>query len=151
MVGPADHQVSSMLFLWVKAFHIVFVVTWFAGLFYLPRLYVYHAMTDDAIGSDRFKTMERKLFYGIMTPSAVLALALGLWLWLVYGFSGTWLHIKLALVIILVVYHVYCGKLLLDFKHDRNRHGHVYYRWLNELPVVILIAIVLLVVLKKPL
>lgn len=140
-----------MLFLWIKAFHIVFVVTWFAGLFYLPRLFVYHAMTDDGIGSDRFKTMERKLFYGIMTPSAVLVLALGLWLWLAYGFGGTWLHIKLALVIILVVYHLYCGKLLLDFKHDRNRHGHVYYRWLNELPVLILIAVVLLVVLKRPL
>lgn len=140
-----------MLFLWMKAFHIVFVVTWFAGLFYLPRLYVYHAMTDDAAGSARFKIMERKLFYGIMTPSAVLALALGLWLWLAYGFAGTWLHIKFALVIILVVYHIYCGKLLLDFKHDRNKHGHVYYRWLNELPVLILIAAVVLVVLKKPL
>ena len=140
-----------MLFPWIKAFHIVFVVTWFAGLFYLPRLFVYHAMTDDALGSDRFKTMERKLFYGIMTPSAVLALALGLWLWLAYGFAGTWLHIKLLLVIILVVYHVYCGKVLLDFKRDRNRHGHVYYRWLNELPVLVLIAVVVLVVLKKPL
>lgn len=140
-----------MLFLWIKAFHIVFVVTWFAGLFYLPRLYVYHAMADDVAGSARFKIMERKLFYGIMTPSAVLALALGLWLWLGYGFAGAWLHIKLALVIILVAYHIYCGKLLLDFKHDRNKHGHVYYRWLNELPVLILIAIVLLVVLKKPL
>lgn len=140
-----------MLFLWIKAFHIVFVITWFAGLFYLPRLFVYHAMTDDALGSDRFKTMERKLFYGIMTPSAVLAVAFGLWLWLAYGFTGTWLHIKLALVIILLGYHIYCGKLLLDFKYDRNRHGHVYYRWLNELPVVILIAIVLLVVLKRPL
>lgn len=140
-----------MLFPWIKAFHIVFVITWFAGLFYLPRLFVYHAMTDDALGSDRFKTMERKLFYGIMTPSAVLALALGLWLWLAYGFAGTWLHIKLLLVIVLVAYHVYCGKILLDFKHDRNRHGHVYYRWLNELPVLILIAVVVLVVLKKPL
>ncbi len=140
-----------MLFLWIKAFHIVFVVTWFAGLFYLPRLFVYHAMTDDALGSDRFKTMERKLFYGIMTPSAVLALVLGFWLWLAYSFAGTWLHIKLALVIILVAYHVYCGKLLLDFKHDRNKHGHVYYRWLNELPVLILIAVVVLVVLKIPL
>jgi protoporphyrinogen IX oxidase len=140
-----------MLFPWVKAFHIVFVVTWFAGLFYLPRLFVYHAITDDAAGIARFKIMERKLFHGIMTPSAVLALALGLWLWLAYGFAGTWLHIKLLLVIILVGYHVYCGKLLLDFKHDRNRHGHVYYRWLNELPVLILIAVVALVVVKKPL
>lgn len=140
-----------MLFPWIKAFHIVFVVTWFAGLFYLPRLFVYHAMADDTAGIARFKIMERKLFYGIMTPSAVLALTLGLWLWLAYGFAGTWLHIKLLLVIILVAYHVYCGKVLLDFKHDRNRHGHVYYRWLNELPVLILIAVVVLAVLKKPL
>lgn len=137
-----------MLFLWIKAFHIISVVTWFAGLFYLPRLYVYHAMADDALGIERFKVMERKLFYGIMTPSAVLAAALGLWLWLAYDFSGTWLHIKLLLVVLLIAYHIYCGKLLRDFKQDRNRHGHVYYRWLNELPVLILIATVVLVVVK---
>jgi putative membrane protein len=134
--------------LWLKAFHIIFMVTWFAGLFYLPRLFVYHAMSEDAASSARFKIMERKLFYGIMTPGAVLTIILGTWLWLGYDFAGTWLHWKLALVAVLVLYHLYCGKLLVDFRNDRNRHGHVFYRWLNELPVVLLIAIVLLVVLK---
>ena len=134
--------------LWVKSFHIIFVVTWFAGLFYLPRLYVYHAMTTDTAGSERFKIMERKLFYGIMTPGAVLTLISGAWLWLGYGITGGWLHAKLALVAVLIAYHVYCGKLMLDFRHDRNRHGHVYYRWLNEFPTVILIAAVILVVVK---
>ena len=134
--------------LWIKAFHIVFMVTWFAGLFYLPRLFVYHAMATDAAGMARFKVMERKLFFGIMTPGGVLTLASGAWLWLGYGFSGGWLHAKLALVAVLVVYHLYCGKLMIAFRHDRNRHGHVFYRWLNELPVVLLIAIVILVVVK---
>jgi putative membrane protein len=90
--------------------------------------------------------MERKLYYGIMTPSAVLAVIFGLWLWLGFGISGGWLHAKLALVVILIAYHLYCGRLLTDFKHDRNRHGHVYYRWFNEIPVLILIAVVILVV-----
>lgn len=134
--------------LWIKSLHIIFMVTWFAGLFYLPRLFVYHAMSDDAPGIERFKVMERKLYYGIMTPGAVLTIAFGLWLWLGYGISGGWLHIKLALVVVLIAYHLYCGKLLADFKHDRNRHGHVYYRWFNEIPVVILFAVVMLVVIK---
>lgn len=134
--------------LWIKAFHVVFMVTWFAGLFYLPRLFVYHAMTTDAAGSERFKLMERKLYYGIMTPGAVLTIAFGLWLWLAYDFGGGWLHAKLALVLVLMAYHLYCGKLLGDFKHDRNRHGHVFYRWLNEFPVLLLIAIVVLAVVK---
>lgn len=134
--------------LWVKSFHIIFVVAWFAGLFYLPRLYVYHAATSDSPGIERFKVMERKLYYGIMTPSAVLAVALGLWLWLGYGITGGWLHAKLVLVLMLIAYHLYCGRLLADFKHDRNRHSHVYYRWFNEIPVLILIAIVILVVVK---
>lgn len=124
------------------------MVTWFAGLFYLPRLFVYHAMSDDAPGIERFKVMERKLYYGIMTPGAVLTILFGLWLWLGYGISGGWLHAKLALVIVLIAYHLYCGKLLADFKYDRNRRGHVYYRWFNEFPVVILIAVVILVVVK---
>ena len=134
--------------LWIKAFHIIFMVTWFAGLFYLPRLFVYHAMSDDAPSIARFKIMERKLFFGIMTPGAIFTIGFGLWLWRGYGFSGGWLHAKLALVLLLVIYHVYCGKLLLDFKHDRNRHGHVFYRWLNEAPVLVLVAIVILVVVK---
>ena len=134
--------------LWIKSLHIIFMVTWFAGLFYLPRLFVYHAMSDDASGIERFKVMERKLYYGIMTPGAVLTILFGLWLWLGYGISGGWLHAKLALVIVLVGYHLYCGRLLTDFKYERNRHSHVYYRWFNEIPVVILIVVVILVVVK---
>ncbi len=134
--------------LWLKAFHIIFVVTWFAGLFYLPRLFVYHAMAEDAVSRERFKVMERRLYAGIMTPSAVLTLGSGLWLWLGYGITGGWLHVKLVLVLVLVAYHLYCGKLMLDFRRDRNRHRHVYYRWLNELPTVLLIAAVILVVVK---
>ncbi|MEY3747072.1 MAG: hypothetical protein RL194_531 [Pseudomonadota bacterium] len=138
---------------WLESFHIIFMVTWFAGLFYLPRLYVYHAMCDindpaDASSIARFKVMERKLFWGIMTPGAIITIALGITLWLTYGFSGGWLLTKQALVAGLVIYHIYCGKLLVDFKHDRNKHSHVYYRWFNEIPVVALIAIVLLVVFK---
>jgi protoporphyrinogen IX oxidase len=134
--------------LWIKAFHIIFMVTWFAGLFYLPRLFVYHAQTADTAGKERFKVMERKLYFGIMTPGLVLTLVSGFWLWLGYGYRGGWLHAKLALVAILVAYHAYCGKLLLDFRRDRNRHGHVFYRWLNEFPVLVLIAVVILVVVK---
>ncbi|HUX63268.1 protoporphyrinogen oxidase HemJ [Sulfuricella sp.] len=134
--------------LWVKAFHIIAVVTWFAALFYLPRLFVYHAMSEDAVSIERFKVMERKLYRGIMTPSAIVAVTLGLWLWLGFGFSGGWLHAKLALVTVLLGYHWYCGKLLRDFRDDRNRHGHVFYRWFNEFPVLILVAIVILVVVK---
>lgn len=134
--------------LWIKSLHIIFVVTWFAGLFYLPRLFVYHAMTSDLPGIERFKVMERKLYYGIMTPGALLAIGFGLWLWLGYGFSGGWLHAKLVLVAILIGYHLYCGKLLADFRYDRNRHDHVYYRWFNEIPVGILFAAVILVVVK---
>ncbi len=137
--------------LWVKAFHIVFMVTWFAGLFYLPRLFVYHALTEDAAGNERFKVMERKLFFFI-TPWAGLTVLLGLWMlwdyaWQAYSSSG-WLHTKLALVGLLIGYHIYCGKLVRDFKHDRNAHGHVFYRWLNEMPVLVLIAIVILTTVK---
>jgi putative membrane protein len=134
--------------LWIKSFHIIFMVTWFAGLFYLPRLFVYHAMSEDTTSIERFKIMERKLFFGIMTPGAALTLVFGAWLWLGYGFAGGWLTAKLVLVAVLVAYHVYCGKLMIDFRNDRNRHGHVFYRWLNELPVVLLIAIILLVELQ---
>ena len=112
--------------LWIKSAHIIFMVTWFAGLFYLPRLFVYHAMTADAPGIERFKVMERKLYYGIMTPGAVLTVAFGLWLWLGYGITGGWLHAKITLVGLLILYHLYCGKLLKDFRHDRHRHCHKY-------------------------
>ncbi len=134
--------------LWIKAFHVIAMVTWFAGLFYLPRLFVYHAMSSDQTSIERFKIMERKLFYGIMTPSGVLTVILGLWLWLGYGIGGTWMHIKFALVLILIAYHIYCGKLLLDFKYDRNTRSHIFYRWFNEFPVLLMIAIIILVVVK---
>jgi putative membrane protein len=135
--------------LWIKSFHVIFMVTWFAGLFYLPRLFVYHAMSDDAVSNERFKVMERKLFYGIMTPGGVLTIVFGLILldgyaWAAYH-QEIWLHIKLFLVAVLVVYHIYCGKLLKDFKNDRNRKSHVFFRWFNEFPVLILIAAVVLV------
>jgi putative membrane protein len=134
--------------LWIKALHVIFMVTWFAGLFYLPRLFVYHAMSEDYASVERFKIMERKLYFGIMTPGALLTIIFGSWLWLGYGISGGWLLAKLVLVVVLVAYHVYCGKLLGDFKDDRNRHSHVFYRWLNELPVLLLAVIVILVVVK---
>ncbi|HTO44293.1 MAG TPA: protoporphyrinogen oxidase HemJ [Burkholderiales bacterium] len=137
-----------MLKLWLKALHLIFMVAWFAGLFYLPRLFVYHAQTMDAPGIDRFKLMERKLYYGIMTPAGALTIGFGLSLWLGYGPWGGWLYVKLALVLLLVAYHLYCGKLMRDFAHDRNRHGHIWYRWFNELPVLILLGAVLLAVLK---
>lgn len=135
--------------LWVKAFHIIFMVTWFAGLFYLPRLFVYHAMSEDAASRERFKVMERKLYFGIMAPGAILTIAFGLWLW--FGWfrgAGGWLHAKLALVILLIAYHLWCGRILKDFKHDRNTRSHVWFRWFNEFPVLILIGAVLLVVFK---
>ncbi|MEO8626580.1 MAG: CopD family protein [Betaproteobacteria bacterium] len=134
--------------LWVKALHIVFMVTWFAGLFYLPRLFVYHAQASDAVSQERFKVMERKLYFGIMTPGAILTIAFGAWLWVGFGISGGWLHAKLVLVVVLVGYHLYCGKLLTAFKNDRNTHSHVWFRWFNEMPVLILFAVVLLVVVK---
>ncbi len=110
--------------LWVKAFHIIFMVTWFAGLFYLPRLFVYHADTKDETGNQRFKIMERKLFYGIATPGAIITIVLGFWLIHLLGYgllSSFWLQSKLVLITLLVVYHIYCGKLFFDFKHDNNR------------------------------
>ena len=134
--------------LWVKAFHIVFVVTWFAGLFYLPRLFVYHAMAEDALGRQRFEVMERKLYYGIMAPGAVLTLVFGLWLWLGYDRTGAWLHAKLVLVAILIGYHLWCGTLINDFRQHRNTRSHVWYRIFNEIPVFALFAIVILVVVK---
>lgn len=133
--------------LWVKALHIIFVTSWFAGLFYLPRLFVNHAMVDDANTKARLTLMEQKL-YRFMFPLALLALGFGLWLWLGFGITGAWLHAKLALVVGLIAYHLYCGKLMRDFAADKNRHSHVWYRWFNELPVLVLFAVVILVVVK---
>jgi putative membrane protein len=134
--------------LWIKSLHLVFVIAWFAGLFYLPRLFVYHAQSSDAVSLERFKVMERKLYRGIMTPCMVLAIAFGVWLWLGYGFHGGWLRAKLALVAVLIGYHFWLGKLTHDFARDANAHSHTFYRWINELPLVLLAAIVTLVVVK---
>ena len=138
--------------LWIKSLHIIFVTSWFAGLFYLPRLFVNHAMVLDSmpadnVSSERLKLMEHKL-YRFMLPLAVLALGFGLWLWLGFGVIGGWMHAKLTLVLLLVAYHFYCGKLLNDFKHNRNQHSHIWYRWFNEIPVIVLSIIVILVVVK---
>jgi putative membrane protein len=132
--------------LWIKSLHLVFMVTWFAGLFYLPRLFVYHATADDRPSIERFKVMERKLFWGIMTPGAVLTVAFGVWLWL--GSFGGWFHAKLALVAILAGYHLWCWRLMKTFAAERNTKSHVWFRWFNEFPVLILFATVFLVVLK---
>ncbi|WP_028238083.1 protoporphyrinogen oxidase HemJ [Stutzerimonas azotifigens] len=139
-----------MLYLSVKALHIVAVVCWFAGLFYLPRLFVYHAMAEDSVSRERFAVMERKLYRGIMLPSMIATLLLGLWmLWLNPGWlSGGWLHAKLTLVAVLIGYHHMCGAQLRRFARGENRRTHVFYRWFNEIPVLLLLAIVLLVVLK---
>ncbi len=138
--------------LWLKAMHLIFMVTWFAGLFYLPRLFVYHAMSEDEISNERFKVMERKLFFGIMTPGMIVTFIFGIWMlhdyaWALYAQSG-WLHTKLSLLGLMVVYHAYCGKWMLDFKHDRNQRSHVYYRWMNEVPVLFLVGIIILATVK---
>lgn len=134
--------------LWIKSLHLIFVVSWFAGLFYLPRLFVYHAMATDGVSVERFKVMERRLYRGIMTPAMVLTLASGFWLWLGFGFSGGWIHAKVFLVVLLVAYHFWLRKLLVDFARDANVHTHRFYRVVNELPTLLLIAIVILVVVK---
>jgi len=135
--------------LWVKSLHLIFLVTWFAGLFYLPRLFVYHAQAGDRISIERFKVMERKLFWGIMMPGGVLTVVFGIWLWLGwFAPASGWLHAKIALVAVLAGYHLWCWRLLRDFAAERNRHGHVWFRWFNEFPTLVLIATVLLVVFK---
>ena len=138
-------------YLWLKALHIIFVVTWFAGLFYLPRLFVYHASSADEVGSERFKVMERKLYRAIMQPSMMLALGFGIWLlylgWSSFA-SSLWIWIKVVLVIVLLGYHLYCGRLMRSFAADTNRHSEKFLRWFNELPALILITVVILVVVK---
>lgn len=135
--------------LWVKAFHIVFVVSWFAGLFYLPRIYVNLAMvTPGSVAErERLLLMARKLLR-FTTILAVPAIALGLWLWLGYGFSGGWLHAKLAMVALVIAYHASCAVLLRDLLADDCQHSHRWFRWFNELPVLLLTVVVVLVVVK---
>lgn len=140
-----------MLYLWLKALHIIAMVCWFAGLFYLPRLFVYHAMSSDAASRDRFCVMERKLYRGIMMPSMIATLALGIWLLSLnsaYYFSQGWMHAKLTLVVALVIYHHLCGAQLKRFARGENSRSHVFYRWFNEAPVLALLGIVILVVVR---
>jgi putative membrane protein len=133
----------------LKAFHISLVVSWFAGLFYLPRIFVNLAMVpaDSVAERERLLLMAGKL-YRFMTPLGVLAVGTGLWLWLGYGFSGGWLHAKTTLVALLVVYHWHCGRVLQSFRADTNGKSHVWFRFYNEMPVLVLFAVVFLVILK---
>lgn len=137
---------------WLKALHVIVMVTWFAGLFYLPRLFVYHADSSDEISNARFKIMERKLFYGITTPGGILTVIFGVWLSLQLGIDNLvragWFHAKMALVLTLVAYHIYMGVLVRRFARDENRRTHIYYRWLNEYPVLVLIGAVIMVIVK---
>jgi putative membrane protein len=137
-------------FPWIKAFHIIFVITWFAGLFYLPRLFVHHAMTEDQATKERFKIMERKL-YRFTTPSMALTLVFGTMLilanWNAYASVG-WIYAKLILIVFLIIYHLWCGKIVKAFANDSDTKSHVWYRWFNEAPVLALFAIVILVVVK---
>ena len=133
--------------LWVKTFHLLFVISWFAGLFYMPRILVNLAMEDNETSHARLLLMARKL-YRFMTLLAVPALVFGLWLWLGYGISGGWLHAKLVLVVVLIGYHHACGSLLKKFEQKRNTRSHVWFRWFNEVPVLVLFATLILVVLK---
>lgn len=132
----------------IKALHIIAMVAWFAGLFYLPRLFVYHADTKDQISIERFKIMEHRLYYYIMLPSALLTLLFG---FILFSFSAnyyahaTWMQLKLGLVTVLIFFHLYCGQCVHDFKIDKNQHSSLFYRWLNEFPTLLLIAIVIVV------
>ncbi len=139
-----------MTFLILKSLHIIAVICWMAAIFYLPRLFVYHAMAEDQISRDRFKVMERKLMRGIMTPSMIATWVFGLWMIINTPViaSGGWLHAKILLVIGLSAYHGWCAVTMKKFARDEIPHGHVFYRWLNELPVLLMVPIVFLVVLK---
>lgn len=137
--------------LWVKAFHIISLVTWFAGLFYLPRLFVYHADTQDEISHERFKIMERRLYYGITTPGGIATTLFGIWL-LSFGFkaymSMGWMHVKLSLIVLLWLYHFTCGHYLKAFAKGENKKSSTYFRVFNEAPTLLLIAIVILAMVK---
>ncbi|KTD54416.1 transmembrane protein [Legionella sainthelensi] len=137
--------------LYVKAFHIIAMVAWFAGLFYLPRLFVYHADTHDAISLNRFKIMERRLYYGITWPAALLTTIFGLWLLSYnpgYYLKAAWMHAKLGLVVVLWTYHLLCGHYYKAFAEDKNKKSTRFFRIYNELPTLLLIGIVILVVVK---
>ncbi len=138
-------------FLWIKAIHLIAVICWFAGIFYLPRLFVYHAMAEDQISKDRFKIMERKLYRGIMNPSMIITVVLGLWMFMAnmeaYKGSG-WMHAKLTLVFLLIGYHHVCLGYMKKFANDANTKSDKFYRIFNEIPVFLLVAIVILVIVR---
>ncbi|PHV12803.1 CopD family protein [Chitinimonas sp. BJB300] len=133
--------------LWVKAFHIIFVMSWMAGLLYLPRLFVNHAMATEPATQAQLQLMQRKLLR-FTTILGKIAIIFGVWLWLQWGFGGGWLHAKLTLVLVLIAFHGYCAKLVYDFAAGRNTRSHVWYRWFNEIPSLLMMAIVILVVVK---
>jgi putative membrane protein len=135
------------MYLWIKAFHIVFIASWFAGLFYLPRIYVNLAQETDAAATTRLLGMARRL-YRFTSLLAIPALLLGVWLWLGFGIQGGWLHAKLALVVLAIGYHHACGSILKKFEAGVNRRSHTWFRYFNEVPVVLLTLIVILVVVK---
>ncbi|MDN4037303.1 CopD family protein [Massilia sp. YIM B02443] len=136
-----------MLYLWTKALHIVFIASWFAGLFYLPRIFVNLAQETNPEATARLLGMARRLYRFSMIIS-VPAVLLGLYLWMGFGIQGGWLHAKLALVLVTIGYHHMCGAILKKFERGVNTRSHTWYRWFNEVPVVLLLAIVVLVVVK---
>jgi len=137
--------------LWIKAFHLIALICWFAAIFYLPRLFVYHAASTDSMGRERFKIMESKLYRGIMTPSAIVTVLLGIWMlvdnWGFYRTQG-WMHAKLGLVVLLIVYHLFCYRFLINFRDDKNSRSETFFRWFNEVPVLLLTGIVILVIVR---
>jgi putative membrane protein len=147
-----QNKTTSSRMLLVKAFHVIAMVAWFSGLFYLPRLFIYHVLSEDKISQERFKRMEKRLYWMIMTPAAFLTLFFGLWLlwdyaWVLYH-KNLWLHIKLFLVVITLGYHHYCGRLLKELAQNQNTHSVKFYRWFNECPTLLLIVITILVIVK---
>jgi len=143
---------SFNAYLTLKMLHLIAMVTWFAGIFYLPRLFVYHAMSEDDASKERFKVMERKLYRGIMVPSEIVTIICGLSL-LTFTYSNAflsmgWLHIKLTLIVALIGYHHYCGYIMKQFQADINNHSHKFYRVINEIPVLILVGVIYLAVFK---
>lgn len=139
-----------MTYLSFKALHLIGMVCWFAGLFYLPRLFVYHAQSADQVSKDRFIIMERKLYRGIMTPAMIATLIFGGCMLYINPawFKGGWLHAKLTLIVLLVIYHFICGQQRKAFATNNNQHSHIFFRWFNEVPVLFLIVIIFLAILK---
>ncbi|HSW71280.1 MAG TPA: protoporphyrinogen oxidase HemJ [Gammaproteobacteria bacterium] len=137
--------------LWIKAIHLIALVAWFSGLFYLPRLFIYHSKWKDPISDQHFKIMEKKLYYYITTPAGILTLIFGFWI-MSYNFAGylqePWMHLKLSLVALLIIYHLYLGRVVKQFQNNQNQHKIGFYHFLHSLPSLFLIIIVILAVVK---